>query len=128
MKLDELVAKYIKLRDQKAQMKKEFDAKVEKINEVMEKMETIILKTFNDTGVDSAKTEFGTAYKSTRTSATVADREVFFGWFLEDPEDRLMFLENRVNKTAVEQFKEANNDLPPGLNYRSEITINVRRN
>lgn len=127
MKLDELVSKYIKLRDKKAQMKKEFDQSVAKIDEVMEKMEAVILKTFQETGIDSAKTEAGTAYMSTRTSATVGSREDFIGWVMADPDERAIFLENRVNKTAVEQFKAANDDLPPGVNWRSEVTVNVRR-
>ena len=46
---------------------------------------------------------------------------------LQDTEERLSFLENRVNKTMVDQYKAANDDLPPGLNYRSEVTVGVRR-
>ena len=127
MKLDELIAKYIKLRDRKAQMKKAFEEEVGKVNAVMEKMEAIILKTFQETGQTSAKTEFGTAYTSARTSATVADRDAFMAWVMTDPDERLMFLENRVSKTAVEQFKAANDDIPPGVNWSSEIVVGVRR-
>lgn len=127
MKLDELVAKYIKLRDKKSQLKKEYDESVAKIDAVMDKMEAVLLKTFQDSGIDSARTESGTAYMSTRTSATVADRETFFSWVLQDTDERMSFLENRVNKTMVDQFKAANDDLPPGLNYRSELVIGVRR-
>lgn len=127
MKLDELIAKYIKLRDRKAQMKKAFEEEVGKVNAVMEKMEAVILKTFQETGQTSAKTEFGTAYTSARTSATVADRDAFMAWVMTDPDERLMFLENRVSKTAVEQFKAANDDIPPGVNWSSEIVVGVRR-
>lgn len=127
MKLDELIAKYIKLRDHKAQMKKAFEEEVGKVNAVMEKMEAVILKTFQETGQTSAKTEFGTAYTSARTSATVADRDAFMAWVMTDPDERLMFLENRVSKTAVEQFKAANDDIPPGVNWSSEIVVGVRR-
>lgn len=127
MKLDELVANYIKLRDKKSELKKQYDEKVAKVDAVMDKMAAIILKTFQDSGIDSARTDAGTAYISTRTSATVASREEFFGWVLQDPDERSIFLENRVSKVAVEQFKAANDDLPPGVNYRSEITVGVRR-
>ena len=57
----------------------------------------------------------------------MASREEFFAWVLQDTEERLSFLENRVNKTMVDQYKAANDDLPPGLNYRSEVTVGVRR-
>ena len=127
MKLDELVANYIKLRDKKSQLKKQYDEKVAKVDAVMDKMEAIILKTFQDSGIDSARTDAGTAYISTRTSATVGSREELFQWIQEDFEERSIFLENRVSKVAVEQFKAANDDLPPGVNFRSEIVVGVRR-
>ena len=127
MKLDELVATYIKLRDKKSQLKKQYDEKVAKVDAVMDKMEAIILKTFQDSGIDSARTDAGTAYISTRTSATVGSREEFLSWVLQDPDERSIFLENRVSKLAVEQFKAANDDLPPGINFRSEVTVGVRR-
>ena len=127
MKLDELVANYIKLRDKKSQIKKQYDEKVAKVDAVMDKMEAIILKTFQDSGIDSARTDAGTAYISTRTSATVGSREEFLSWVLQDPDERSIFLENRVSKVAVEQFKAANDDLPPGINFRSEVTVGVRR-
>jgi len=90
-------------------------------------MEAIILKTFQDSGIDSARTDAGTAYISTRTSATVGSREELFQWIQEDFEERSIFLENRVSKVAVEQFKAANDDLPPGVNFRSELVVGVRR-
>ena len=127
MKLDELVANYIKLRDKKSQLKKQYDENVAKVDAVMDKMEAIILKTFQDSGIDSARTDAGTAYISTRTSATVGSREELFQWIQEDFEERSIFLENRVSKVAVEQFKAANDDLPPGVNFRSEIVVGVRR-
>ena len=127
MKLDELVANYIKLRDKKSLLKKQYDEKVAKVDAVMDKMEAIILKTFQDSGIDSARTDAGTAYISTRTSATVASREELFQWIQEDFEERSIFLENRVSKVAVEQYKAATDDLPPGVNFRSEVTVGVRR-
>lgn len=127
MKLDELIEKYIKLRDKKSQLKKAYEEEAGKLDTVMDKMEAVILKTFDATGQDSAKTTSGTAYKSTRSSATVADRDAFIGWVLDDPTERAIFLENRVSKTAVEHYKAETEDLPPGVNWRSEVTIGVRR-
>ena len=104
MKLDELVANYIKLRDKKSLLKKQYDEKVAKVDAVMDKMEAIILKTFQDSGIDSARTDAGTAYISTRTSATLGSRDEFVQWVLQDPEERMSFFENRVNKTLIDQF------------------------
>jgi phage host-nuclease inhibitor protein Gam len=126
MKLSEAVEIYIKLRDKKAQMKAEFDAKVAPITEKMDKLEAQLLDVFNKTGMDSVKTEFGTAYSTTRTTASIADREVFMEHVKANEDWGL--LEVRVSKTAVEQYREQHDDeLPPGVNIREERVVNVRR-
>lgn len=126
MKLSEAVSLYIKLRDQKAQLKAEFDVKVSPVQEKMDKLEAKLLDVFNQTGMDSVKTEFGTAYASTRTTASVADRDAFMDFVKGKQEWSL--LEVRVNKTAVDQFRSANDDeLPPGINVREERVVNIRR-
>lgn len=125
MKLSEAVSIYIKMRDKKAQMKAEFDASVAPLNEKMEKLEAKLLDVFNKTGIDSVKTEFGTAYTTTRVTASVADREIFMTHVREN--DDWALLEVRASKTAVEQYRETNNDLPPGVSIREERVVNVRR-
>ena len=125
MKLSEAVSIYIKMRDKKAQMKAEFDASVAPLNEKMEKLEAKLLDVFNKTGMDSVKTEFGTAYTTTRVTASVADREIFMTHVREN--DDWAMLEVRASKSAVEQYRETNNDLPPGISLREERVVNVRR-
>ena len=125
MKLSEAVSIYIKMRDKKAQMKAEFDASIAPLNEKMEKLEAKLLDVFNKTGMDSVKTEFGTAYTTTRVTASVADREIFMTHVKEN--DDWALLEVRASKTAVEQYRDTNNDLPPGVSMREERVVNVRR-
>jgi phage host-nuclease inhibitor protein Gam len=125
MKLSDAVSLYIKMRDKKAQMKAEFDASVAPLNEKMEKLEAKLLDVFNKTGMDSVKTEFGTAYTTTRVTASVADRDIFMTHVREN--DDWALLEVRASKSAVEQYRENNNDLPPGISMREERVVNVRR-
>lgn len=125
MKLDELVGKYIELRDRKAVFKAEYDQKVSKLDQALEKIEAILLKTFDDTGMESVRTDAGTAYKSVRTSTSVADRDIFLGFVRDN--DAWELLETRAAKKAVEEYVAANEELPPGVNMRSEVTVNVRR-
>jgi phage host-nuclease inhibitor protein Gam len=125
MKLSEAVSIYIKMRDKKAQMKAEFDASIAPLNEKMEKLEAKLLDIFNKTGMDSVKTEFGTAYTTTRVTASVADREIFMNYVKDNEEWSL--LEVRAAKTAVEQFRSIHDDLPPGISMREERVVNVRR-
>ena len=126
MKLSEAVSLYIQLRDKKAQMNADIEASVAPLNEKMDKHEAKLLDVFNKTGMDSVKTEFGTAYATTRSTASVADREVFMDYVKANEEWAL--LEVRTSKTAVEQYRSANdNELPPGVNLREERVVNIRR-
>lgn len=125
MKLDEVVKNYIALRDRKAEIKAEYDAKAAKIDDVLDKVEAKILEYFEQSGLESIRTDAGTAYKSTRNSATVGDWDSVLAHILET--ENYQLLEHRVSKKAVEEYRMANEDLPPGVNWRSEVTVNVRR-
>lgn len=125
MKLSEAVSLYIQMRDKKAQMKADFEASIAPLNEKMEKLEAKLLDVFNKTGMDSVKTEHGTAYTTTRTTASVADRDAFMEYVKANEEWSL--LEVRASKTAVEQFKAVHDDIPPGVSIREERVVNIRR-
>ena len=125
MKLSEAVELYIKMRDRKAELKAEFDAKVAPLNEKMDKLEAKLLDVFNQTGMDSVKTESGTAYTTTRVTASVADKDVFMTHVREN--DDWGLLEIRASKTAIEQYRSVHDDIPPGISMREERVVNVRR-
>lgn len=125
MQMDELVAKYVELRDRKAKLKADYEATASKITEVQDKIEAVLLKQFAEMGVESVKTPFGTAYTSVRSSASVADWDAFLGFVRQS--DAWEFLERRASKAAVEQYKEAHEDLPPGINWSSTSVVNIRR-
>jgi 5'-3' exonuclease len=125
MKLSDLVAKYIELRDKKYELKHQYDFKAAQLDEMLGKIEAKLLQVFDTAGMDSVKTEFGTAYASTRSTASVADKETFMNFIKENEEWSLM--EVRAAKLAIEQYKTANGDLPPGVNYREERVVNIRR-
>jgi len=120
-----LIEQYVRARDMKKAIMDEAKGKCGQIDEVMKLAEARLLELFEAEGVTSVRTEAGTAYRSTRTSATVADWELLLDHIKD--EDAWALLEHRVNKKAVEEYKEEYNDFPPGVNIRSEHTINIRR-
>lgn len=125
MNYNEMVEHYIRFRDKRAEYKAEFDAKVQKIDLVLEKIEQKLMAYMNDTGLEAVRTGAGTAYRSKKTSASVADRDVFLDFVREN--DAWELLETRAAKLAVEDYRAANDELPPGINWNSVYTINVRR-
>jgi len=125
MKISELVAKYIEVRDKKSKLKADYDADVAKIDKVLDKIEAALLKTFETTGMDSVRTEFGTAYTSTKTTASIADPDAFITFCKQN--DAWHMLQKRVAQSVVEQYKDEHEVLPPGIDWRVEKTVNIRR-
>lgn len=123
--VDEIVARYIALRDKKAEIKAKYDAEVEAIDAAMERVENYLLKLMTELGVESIRTSAGTPYISRRTSATVADWDSFLSWVRSNGEWAM--LERRANKTVVQTWRDEHNDLPPGINWREERVVNIKR-
>lgn len=123
--IDEIVDRYIKLRDRKDEITKAAKEQVATIDAAMKRCEVFILEHFQKTGQTSAGTSAGTAYVTAVTSATVADWDALLPWIRE--REAWEFLDHKVNKTAVVEFRAANDDLPPGVNWREENVVRIRR-
>ena len=123
--IDEIIDRYIALRDKKAIFKAEFEAKTAQIDEALDRIERHLLGKMQEQGLKSMPTPAGTAYIQHRTSATVADWEPLLGFIKEH--NLWSLLNKAVSKTAVEEYKTAHNDLPPGINWRESIVVNVKR-
>ena len=126
MKMDDLVETYIRIREKKSQLRAEYEAKVAKYDDAQDKIEALLLRRFGELGIDSIKTAAGTAYTTTRSAATIADWDAYRE-FLERQEDPFIFLEHRASKTAIEQYKAANEDIPPGVSWSETRVVNFRR-
>lgn len=123
--LDEVVSRYIKLRDKKAELESAHKKAVEPINTAMERCEAYLLNTLNGMGVESVKTPFGTAYTKTAVSATVADWPSLLEFIKAN--DLWPMLKRDVTKSVVQEYRDAHNDLPPGINWTETRVLNIRR-
>lgn len=123
--IDLIVEKYIQLREKKSQLKAAYDAEVAQIDAMLDRAEAHLLASMQEQGVKSYKTDIGTAYTQERTSATVADRGDLLEFVKE--KDLWQLLDIRAAKKAIDEYVEQNKDLPPGVNYRKELVVNVRR-
>ena len=126
MNINDVVSKYIALRDEKAALKAEYEEKLAPVVEQMDMIEIALLAKMDEAGADSIKCADGTCYISTRTSASVADRDSFMAHVLENEEWPL--LEVRASKAAVEQYiEEHGGQLPPGVDWSAVRVVNFRR-
>ena len=121
-----LLKLFIALRDRRAQRKAAYDNDDAGDRGKQDKIEVEFLRRFQERGIDNVSArDVGTAYKSTRSSATVADWDTFLDHIINN--EAWEMLERRVNKTAVEQYKSVEEDLPPGVNWAETQVVNFRR-
>lgn len=125
MNLQEIVEKYIKVRDKRSLLKAERDRELAKFDELQDKLEALLLAKFQELGVESIRTEAGTAYASLRTSVSAADPDAFFTFIRET--ESFDLLERRPSKTAIEQYRESTGELPPGINWSQTRVVNFRK-
>lgn len=125
MKVDDAIAAYIKLRDKKAVLEREHKEELAPIKEIMDKLEGWLQKQLLADGIESMKTNVGTAFLQTASSATVRDWNATLEYIKEADEWGL--LESRVNKTAIKDFIANKGEPPPGVEFREIIVTRVRR-
>jgi hypothetical protein len=123
--MQDIIEKYIELRDKKSELSAAYKKKVAGLDAALDQLEAILLEKLNEIGMDSAKGSTGTVYKSRRTSATVADWDYVLDHIQKN--ELWNMLEKRVSKQAVEQYVEEHGNLPPGINWREELVVNIRR-
>lgn len=122
-----LLKMFIALRDRRAKRKADYSADDADDRNKQDRIEAEFLRRFEERGIDNVSTRgVGTAYKSTQTSATVADWDALLDHVRH--EEAWELLERRVSKGAVQQFAAEHEDLPPGVSWSERQVVNFRRN
>jgi hypothetical protein len=124
--IDKIVAVYIKIRNAKEDLTREYDTKVATLDDQMRTLKEELLKISKETGVTSFKTENGTAYRTIKNRYWTNDWESFYGFMREH--GTMELLEKRIHQTNMREFLEDRPDVhPPGLNVDQEYEITIRR-
>lgn len=127
MQIDEVVNQYIDLRNQIADKKKEFESFKKDCEVTMKELEVAILEVSNNTGVNSFKTEFGTAYRSTKTYAKLFDADARIE-YAKRTGDFGLFTGHVSKAHALELFDEGAIDPSDiGIDIDREDTILFRK-
>lgn len=125
LKPSQMVALYVKCRDELKVRNDAHKQSVQKIVDVMTKLEGLMLEHLNQTGADSLASPAGTVYKRTETSCTVEDKTAFEEWARD--QDSWDALDVKANKTAVKALIDAGKPLPPGVKVTQVALVGVRR-
>jgi len=123
---DRLTKAYIKMRDKRAELQAEFDAKDKVIEEQMQMVEEKLMSICKELGVDSLKTPHGTVFRSVKTRYETTDWENMYKFIKEH--DIPQVLTRGINTTNMKQFLDENPTLMPvGMNINNRYTVTVRR-
>ena len=123
--IDQLISKYIAIRDHKTELKKQFDADTAKLDAGLKRIEQALAQHLQQTGVERVGSANGVAFFSTSRTATVADRESFFNYLQDTGNWHLADI--RAAKKQIAEYRDEMDDLPPGINWEEARVVRVNR-
>jgi hypothetical protein len=127
MPTDKKVKLYVKAREAKAALARQFALEEAQFKVIMETAENFMLQDADKAGVTGFKTEYGTTYTAETAKITIADEQQFYDFVLQAKD--LNFFEKRVSSKHVEEFMKNNPSVgsPPGLSLFRERQMRVRK-
>jgi hypothetical protein len=126
VKIDQVIAAVITVRDQIDAIKKKHKEELAPLNSNMEKLEAYIHLQLQKAGVNSmAAKNVGTAFLQNVTGVTVEDWDATLAWI--KTQESWEFLEHRVSKSVVQDYMESTGEVPPGVRVNTEVEVRVRR-
>lgn len=124
--INKLTKVYLKIRDAREALSKEYATADKELVEQMEVVEQQMLEMFKKNEASSVKTPAGTVIRRVATRYWTNDWDSMYKFIKEN--DALGLLEQRVHQTNMKQFLEDNPDVfPPGMLVDSKYAITVRR-
>ena len=124
--LDQLTAVYLKIRDTRAENKREFENVDKDLEEQQKMLAEQMLDSCKEIGADSIKTPHGTIIRSVKSKYWTGDWDSMYNFIKEH--DAFGLLEKRLHQTNMKDFLNENPDvMPMGLNVENEYTVVVRR-
>lgn len=124
--LDRLTSIYLKIRDKRSELKREFENQDKDLEEQQKMLAEQMLDSCKELGADSIKTPHGTIIRSVKSKYWTGDWDSMYTFIKEH--DAFGLLEKRLHQTNMKDFLNEHPDtMPMGLNVENEYTIVVRR-
>jgi arsenate reductase-like glutaredoxin family protein len=124
--VDKLVRVYIKMREKREALTREYDTAYEAISEKMRLVKNELLDQMRSANVESIRTTEGLVYRTVNKKYWTSDWDNFYNFIMEHNIPQV--LERRVHQNNLKEFLENNPDLlPPGMNVDSEYSVTVQR-
>jgi hypothetical protein len=126
---EELVKKYVELRDEVRRRTADFDELLRPLKQGMELIEGVFLGRLNERKAQNSRTEYGTAFKVRTLTIKVAEPMTFLRYTLDNWQaggvDLLQI--GAVKKAVGEYCDNHDGKPPPGLETTAVINVNIRK-
>lgn len=123
---DQLAEVYIKIRDKRDALKRQFEEEYSKLESQLDIISAEMLELCKENNADSIKTPAGTIMRRVDTRFWTNDWDSFYEFVQEN--DAYALFEKRIHQGNMKQYLEENPDLlPKGLMSDSKYKITVRR-
>ncbi len=123
--LNKRIEQYVVVRDRIKEIKKRHKEELAPWDDTLEKLNGVLLGHLNAIGVDSVAGEAGTAYKTMKQSASIADVKAFWDFIVANQAWDL--IDKKANVPAVADYIEEHKAAPPGVNFNQVFVAGVRR-
>lgn len=126
MDINKIVKIYLRLRDEKARLTREYDMAIAELNTKQAVLSSAILDECKALNVESIRTDSGTAFKTIKKKYWIADWEALYDFIAEY--DAFDLLEKRIAQATARAWVEENPDIPiPSMQVDSKYDITIRR-
>lgn len=126
MDVNKLVSVYVKIRDARSELKREFTEKDDDLKSQLEKVSRVLLDYAKDNDMSSMKTAAGTVSRVKKTKYWPSDWDSFFT-YMKDYGGPEMFMTRNLNQAVFKEFLEQYPDAKPPINSDSSYSISVRK-
>ena len=124
--VDKLAQAYIKMRDARSVIKREWEEKDKEIQAQMDLIQQALLDLCKDLNTNTLGTSHGTVIRSVKSRYWTNDWDSMYRFIKEHGAYGL--LEKRIQQTHMKEFLQENPDVyPEGLNVENQFTVVVRR-
>jgi len=124
--LEQLTATYIKIRDARSDLKRNYERADEELENQLKLIESEMLEICKSVDANSIKTNAGTIIRSVKSLYWTNDCDSMYSFI--EKHRAFALLEKLLHQSHMKQFLDENPDVQPaGLNVEREFTVVVRR-
>jgi hypothetical protein len=122
---DKVIAAFIMLRDQRSELKRQFEAADDELKEKQRKCQVYLLQQMESVGSNQLKGEQGIAFRQINQKFSLSDWPAYWQYCVDN--GRSDMVQKRIGEKAVKDLLEESGALPPGVSVYQEYEVVVRR-